>query len=150
MAAGTGSLYGNGATFTLSAGVVDTIISITPGRESITVIPDDYLGVVDAHEVIPGLVATYEPITINCIADIDTLASTTVGVGATNPPALGKVVTGTLTFRPQTGQTTGATLAGTGFLVERQVSPLETDSRVTIEYVWQWDGKTGPAYTAGN
>lgn len=149
MAAGTGSLYGNGATFALSSGAVDTIISITPGRESISVIPDVYLGMVDASESIPGLVATYEPVTINCIANPDTLPSTTAGIGATNPPALGKVVTGTLTFRPRTGQTSGGTLAGTGFLTERQLSPLETDQRVTIEYVWQWDGKTGPAYTAG-
>jgi len=150
MAAGSGSIVGNGSMFSLSSGSVGTIISITPGRESIEDIPDDYLAVADAHEVIPGLVVTYESMTILCIADIDDLAGSTVGIPTPNPPALGKVVTGTLTFRPQTGQTSGATLAGTGYVKERMVGELSTDTRVVIEYVWRWDGKTGPAYTAGS
>jgi len=137
MAAGTGSVYGNGSTFALSSGSVGTIISIDPPEESITDIPDDSLGVTEYHELIPGLVSSLGKMTINTIADLDSVA------------ALGAVVTGTLTFRPQTGQSSGATYIGTGYISRRKVSALETDVRVMIEYDFQFDGKTGPAYTAG-
>ncbi len=143
MAAGTGSVLGNGSTFTLSAGTVDTIISIDPPEETIEDVPDDHLGVQDYHELIPALVAKLGKARLTCIADLDTLA------GTTNAPALGKVVTGTLTFNKQTGQTNGATYIGTGYLSRRKVGELVTDTRVIVEYEWQFDGKTGPAYTAG-
>lgn len=146
MAAGSGSLYGNGSTFAVTGtnATVGTIISIDPPEESVVDIPDDYLGVVAFHENIPGLVATIGKMAIRCIVDIDDLATLTSVV-----PTLGVVATGTLTFRPQTGQSSGATYIGTGYLSRRKVTPLETDTRVEIEYDWQFDGKTGPAYTAG-
>lgn len=137
MAAGTGSVYGNGSTFGLSSGSVGTIVSIDPPEESIEDISDDFLGVVDYHENIPAIVARIGKMAVTCIADLDSLA------------ALGAVVTGTLTFRPQTGQTSGAAYAGTGYISRRKVTSLETDTRVLVEYDWQFDGKTGPAYTAG-
>lgn len=150
MAAGTGSLYGNGSTFTVTGtnATVGTIISIDPAEETVDDIPDDYLGVASYHEMIPGLVVRLGKLTIRAIVDIDVLAAN----DAASPqvlPALGIVATGTLTFRPQTGQTSGATQIGTGYLSRRKVTPLEVDTRVEVEYDWQWDGKTGPAYTAG-
>lgn len=150
MAAGSGSLYGNGSTFTVTGtgASVATIISIDPPEESIEDIPDDYLGVLAYHELIPGLVARIGKMAIRSIVDIDIIAANDVASPAV-APALGAVVTGTLTFRPQTGQTVGATYIGTGYLSRRKLTPLETDTRVEIEYDWQFDGKTGPAYTAG-
>jgi hypothetical protein len=150
MAAGSGSMYGNGATFTVTGtnATVGTIISIKPGAESVDDIPDDYLGVVDQHEMIPGLVVHQGKYRISAIFNPDTIAANDVA----SPhviPALGIVSTGTLTFRARTGQTSGATLIGTGYLSNREVSELATDQRVTIDFDWQFDGKTGPAYTAG-
>jgi len=150
MAAGTGSLYGNGSTFTVTGtnATVATIISIDPPEESVVDIPDDYLGVAAYHEMMPGIVASVGKMTIRSIVDIDVLAAN----DAASPqvlPAVGIVSTGTLTFRPQTGQTVGATYIGTGYLSRRKVTELATDTRVEIEYDWQFDGKTGPAYTAG-
>lgn len=151
MAAGTGSIYGNGSTFTVTGtgGTVATIISIDPAEESVDDIPDDYLGVAGDHEMIPGLVTRYGKMMIRSIVVIDTIAANDLASPAVIP-ALGIVATGTLTFRPQTGQTVGATLIGTGYLSRRKITPLETDTRLEIEYDWQWDGKTGPAYTAGS
>lgn len=150
MAAGSGSLYGNGSTFTVTGtnATVATIISIDPPEETVVDIPDDYLAVASYHELLPGLVISLGKMTIRSIIDIDTLAAN----DAASPqvlPALGVVSTGTLTFRPQTGQTAGATWIGTGYLSRRKVTALEVDTRVEIEYDWQFDGKTGPAYTAG-
>lgn len=150
MAAGTGSLYGNGATFTVTGtnATVGTIISIDPAEETVEDIPDDYLGVTSYHETIPGIVARIGKMTIRAIVDIDVLAANDAASPAVLPQ-IGITSTGTLTFRPQTGQTSGATWIGTGYLSRRQVTPLQTDTRVEIEYDWQFDGKTGPAYTAG-
>lgn len=149
MAAGSGSVYGNGSTFTLAAGAVATIISIDPPEESVDDIPDDYLAVAGYHEMIPGLVAHIGKMRITSLLDLDDLAASAIDVGS-QAPTLAKVTTGTLTFRPQTGQTTGATYIGTGYLSRRKVSELVVDGRVTIEYDWQFDGKTGPTYTAGS
>lgn len=151
MAAGSGSMYGNGATFTVTgtSATVGTIISIDPPEESVDDISDDYLGVVDYHEMIPGLVAHLGKMRITAIFDPDTIATN----DAASPnvlPAIGITTTGTLTFRPRTGQTSGATYIGTGYLSRRKVSELATDQRVTIEFDFQFDGKTGPAYTAGS
>src|SRR5262245_53160021 len=110
MAAGSGSLYGNGSTFTVSGtnATVGTIISIDPPEETVDDIPDDYLGVTAFHEMIPGIVARIGKMGLRCVVDIDDLATLTTVV-----PTLGVVATGTLTFRPQTGQTNGATYIGT-------------------------------------
>ncbi len=144
-------MYGNGATFTVTGtnATVGTIISIDPPEESVDDISDDYLGVIDQHEMLPGLVVHQGKMRITAIFNPDTVAANDVA----SPhvlPALGIVSTGTLTFRARTGQTTGATLIGTGYLSKRKVSELATDQRVTIEFDWQFDGKTGPAYTAGS
>lgn len=151
MAAGSGSLYGNGATFTVTgtSASVGTIISIDPAEVTVDDIPDDYLGVTAYHEFMPGLVAHLGKMRITAIIDIDLPAANDVASPAVIP-AVGIVATGTLTFRPQTGQTAGATEIGTGYLSRRKVTELATDTRVMIEYDWQWDGKTGPAYTAGS
>lgn len=150
MAAGTGSLLGNGSTFTVTGtgATVATIISIDPPEETVDDIVDDYLGVVAYHEMIPGIVAHLGKMRITSIVDIDVIAANDVAVPPVLP-AIGIVTTGTLTFRPQTGQSAGATLIGTGYLSKRKISELATDQRVTVEYDWQFDGKTGPAYTAG-
>jgi len=144
-------MYGNGATFTVTGtnATVGTIISIDPAEESVDDIVDDYLGVVDQHEMIPGLVVHQGKMRITAIFNPDTIAANDVA----SPhvlPALGIVTTGTLTSRARPGQTPGATLIGTGYLSKRKVSELATDQRVTIEFDWQFDGKTGPAYTAGS
>ena len=151
MAEGTGSLIGNGTTFTVTGtnATVGTVIAITPPEESVDDIDDDYLGVTDYHEMTPGLVAHLGKMQITSIFNPDAVAAN----DAASPhvlPALGIVTTGTLTFLARAGQTTGATLIGTGYLSKRGASELATDQRVTNQLDWQFDGKTGPAYTAGS
>jgi hypothetical protein len=137
MAAGTGSLLGNTTTFALSSGSVGTILSMKPGKQSIAVIPDDGLATTSNHQVKPGLLTTY---------DMDEL---TVVFNPDSIPTKGSVVTGTVTFAPRTGQTVGATKAGTGFVCGFEEQEIANDTRIVATVNWQFDGKTGPTYTAG-
>ncbi len=138
MAAGSGSLLGNGTTLVFSAGGVGVVVSLDPEEESVASVPDDSLATVGHHEVIPGKLIT---------------AGEMSGVSVFNPddvPALGTVVTATLTYVPRTGQTVGAVRAGTGFLTKRKVTAIENDSRILLNWSFQFNGKTDPTYTAGS
>jgi hypothetical protein len=137
MAAGTGSLLGNAATFALSSGSVGLIVSIDPEEETIEAIPDDDLSITGNHQKKPGLLTMIGEMQLVCVFNPDSV------------PAKGTVVTGTLTYAPRTGQTNGAVRAGTGFVVKRKVQSIENDTRVLINIAFQFDGKTGPTYTAG-
>lgn len=138
MATGSGSLLGNGTTLTFSSGGVGYIVSIDPEEESIVAIPDDAINTTNTHQVIPGKLTTVGEMS---------------GVSIFNPddvPALKTVVNATLTYVPRTGQTNGAVRAGSGFLTKRKVTSIENDVRVLLNWSFQWDGKTGPSYTAGS
>jgi hypothetical protein len=137
MAAGTGSLLGNGTTFALSSGSVGTIISISPEEESIVAVPDDDLSTSTNHQKKPGQLTEIGEMELVCVFNPDSV------------PALKTVVTGTLTFAPRTGQTNGAVRAGTGFIAKRKVQSIENDVRIVVNISFQFDGKTGPTYTAG-
>lgn len=63
------------------------------------------------------------------------------------PPISDSAETLTITFPNPSGGTSGATLEGTGFVTEWAfTSPLE--DKMTASFTWQWDGKTGPTWTA--
>lgn len=131
-------MLGNGATFTLNTGSVGTIISLDPPEETIGEVNDDSLGTTDFHEFVAAKVADTSPLTGVAVFNGGTL------------PSLGTQLTGTITYPLGTGQTTGATFAGTGFFTRRKIGELALDSRVVLEFSFRFDGKTGPAYTAGS
>jgi hypothetical protein len=140
MASGTGSLLGNGTTFVLSAGSVGTIVDMDLPEEVIAIINDDSLAVTTQHELIGGKLTEVGQMTGNVIFNPDSM-----------PPISRTSVTGTITFQPRTGQTTGATLAGTGFVFRRKPTSVENESRIMCEFGFQFDGKTTElAYTAGS
>jgi len=141
MAAGTGSLLGGGTTFAFSSGGVGTIVSMDPEEESIAAVDDTSLATSAAQfaaQAIPGKRRETSEMSGVSVFDPDTV------------PALGTVVTGTLTYLPRTGQTVGAVRAGTGFLTKRKVTSIENDARILLNWSFQFDGKTGPTYTAGS
>lgn len=137
MAAGTGSLLGNGATFVLSSGSVGLVVSIKPEKEALAVIDDNDLSVTGNKKKKPGLLTDIGEMQLVCVFNPDSV------------PAKGTVLTGTLTYAARTGQTNGGVRAGTGFVFEREVQSIENDTRVLINISWQFDGNTGPTYTAG-
>lgn len=132
-------MLGNGATFTLSSGSVGRVISLDPPEETIVDVPDDALDTTDYHEYVPGKVA--EPGAVSGVA----------AFAADALPALGGTpVTGTITYPVAPGDTNPATFAGTGYFSSRKVGELMLDTRILVNFTFRFDGKTGPAYTAGS
>ncbi len=68
------------------------------------------------------------------------------------PPLTAATETITITYPMRSGESTAATLAGTGFLIRDKSADIEVNQSGVIEgeYTVKWDGKTGPAYTAGS
>jgi hypothetical protein len=134
------SLLGNGTTFAITTPsvAIGAVVNITPGNRAVASIDDDSLAVTGDHELIPGLLKSNGPDTLTCIFDPDDV------------PEPGTVATGTLTYPPKTGQTNGATKAGTGFIMDVQEQAIENDTRVLVQFQWQFDGKTGPSRADGS
>jgi len=134
------SLLGNGTTIALTAPAVTigAIISIQPGGQSIEAIDDDSLAVTGDHEFIFGKLRMNGPEILTGIFDPDD-----VPIASPTPSTI------TLTYPPKSGQTNGATKAGTGALVRVDPSPIENDVRLLVEIELHWDGKTGPTRTDG-
>jgi len=129
---------GTGSTFVLSAGDVGRVTSIGGFDEEISDIPDDDLASAGHNEYCPGGRIEHTPIEVGVVFDPNDTTS------------LGTVVTGTVTFPVQGVESSGATLAGTGFLRKRSLSGLENNERIEGNYEFRFDGKTGPVYTAGS
>ena len=66
------------------------------------------------------------------------------------PPIAGAAETITITYPIKAGQTAGGTLAGTGFLIEATGPDCVNGELMSNTFMVQWDGKTGPTYTAGS
>ena len=70
---------------------------------------------------------------------------------STKPPITDDPETVTITFPLRAGEVTPATLAGSGFLMRRKGPDVEVNADETMmgESDLQFDGLTGPTYTAG-
>ncbi len=66
------------------------------------------------------------------------------------PPIGSAPETVTITFPVKSGQSAGGTLAGTAFLTEATGPDLVNGELMSNTFMVQWDGKTGPTYTAGS
>lgn len=135
---------GNGATLTLALFTGTTaitaaldVISISPGNMTVSPIDVSTLATTGFMEKIPG-----------DLADIGESTATfkwLTGVAVpTLPSAAG---TCTLTFPLRTGETTAATMTGTGFITGVQVPSMENGALQVGTITWQWDGDTGPSNT---
>lgn len=60
----------------------------------------------------------------------------------TNPETI------TVTHPLASGESTAATIAGTGYVTRRKFPDLETNALKMGEFDIQWDGLTGPTFTA--
>lgn len=129
---------GHGATLTLSTSALSfNWTSIDLGEETIDDIATSHLGSTGYKEYVPGDLKEGGSITIPFQFDNEAAL-----------PGLGTVETATVTFPLASGQTTAATLAGTGYLKRLKRPNLQTDTLQDGELVFMWDGGTGPAFTA--
>ena len=132
------ALTGNGASISISGftGTVQTISGIEHTREALDVTP---LDAADFEEVDPAPLRS--PGSVDVVYFYDS---------SNEAPLSGDAGTVTLTFPLKSGQTTAATLSGTGFLTRAAVTELNNTAKTMGEITVQWDGKTGPTYTAGS
>lgn len=136
---------GNGASLTLA--LFDGTVAITAA--------------LDVIEITPGAI-TVAPVDVSTLAssgneetiptDLAALAESsatfkwlTAGTKPTLPSAAG---TCTVTYPLRTGETTAATITGTGFLTNLTPPTLANGQLQVGSVSWKWDGDTGPSFTA--
>jgi len=135
---------GNGATLTLALFNGTTaitaslsVISITPGAMTVSPVDVSTLATSGYMESIPGDLASIAEST----ATFKWLTSATI---PTLPSATG---TCTLTLPLRSGETTAATMTGTGFITTLQAPVMENGTLQVGTIGWQFDGDTGPSFT---
>jgi hypothetical protein len=69
-----------------------------------------------------------------------------------SPPVAGAPETVTITYPLRAAQTVAGTLAGTAFVTQAKGGDItvDPDGVMVGEFMLQWDGLTGPTYTAGS
>jgi hypothetical protein len=136
---------GNGATLTLALFSGTTAITaaldvmeITPSAITVGKVNVSTLATATHHEAIPDDLADSGDNTA-------TFKWITTGAKPTLPSVAG---TCTITFPLRSGETTAATITGTGFLTSITPPPLSNGTLQQGTVAWQWDGDTGPTITA--
>lgn len=136
---------GNGATLSLAifngtsaiTASLD-IISISPGEVTVASVDVSTLATTGVMEKIPS-----------DLADVGESTATfkwlTAGAKPTLPSAAG---TFTITFPLRSGESTAATMTGTGFLTRLKAPDFQNGQLQVGELSWQWDGDVGPTLTA--
>lgn len=131
-------ITGNTATIVFGTSAwTGAIIEITGLPEEVPVLNKSTLSTSGDEELMPGDLTARTPITIRAYADMD------------NMPPLKTVETTTITYQKKSGQTNGATLAGTGFINSRTGPTNQNNQLCIVEFTFQFDGVTGPTYTDG-
>lgn len=131
-------ITGNTATIVFGTSAwTGSIVEIGGLAEDVPVLNKSTLSTSGQEEYGPGDLSTISPITIRAFADMD------------NMPPLKTVETITITFQKKSGQTNGATLAGTGFINSRTGPTSVNNQYCMLEFTVQFDGGTGPTYTDG-
>jgi hypothetical protein len=136
---------GNGATLTLAlyngttaiTAALD-VITVSPGALAVAAIDVSTLATSGTMEMIPSDLASVGESSA-------TFKWLTSGTKPTLPSAAGTI---TLTFPTRTGETTAATMTGTGFITQFQAPSLANGELQVGNVSWQWDGETGPSFTA--
>lgn len=136
---------GNGATMTLAifngtASITASLdlMEITPSAITVEKIEASTLATSGHKEYLPGDLS-------DSADNTATFKWMTDGVKPTLPSGAG---TFTITMPARTGETTPATITGTGFLTSITPPPLSNGTLQIGTLAWAWDGDTGPSITA--
>ena len=133
---------GNGATLTLSAdggSTTYTIVSITPGDQSIEALEVSHLGTTDNKEYIKSDLKETPEGSAEVLFDVNTALPT--------PGSATQTIT--ITFPKEVATATAAaTLAGSGFVTSVSYPELVSDTVMRATINWKMDGFTGPTFTA--
>lgn len=133
---------GNSATVAFgTSGFSANVYSIGGTSQSREALEDSHLGTTNQKTFIPA--DLIEPGEFEIEFEWDQSFSTF-------PPIAAAAETVTITFPLKSGETTAATLAGTGFLTEASGPDVENGTIMRGSATIKWDGKTEVAYTAGS
>ena len=130
---------GNGATLTFSGFTAD-IVEMTPGAYKRAVVDTTHLGTTGSMTSCPGDLYSVDEITIKFNWDS----------GDTLPDITAAAQTTTVTWPLGSGESTAANLTGTGYMTELGFPTFVNDTLQQAELKIQYDGATGPTYTAGS
>jgi hypothetical protein len=130
---GTGTTVAFGTATTFSP----KLRSIKLGAETVSVIDISHMGTTAYREKMHGDLK--EPLTVTLEADYN--PSLTVPLGNV-------AETVTITLPIPAGGSSGATIVGTAFLSSASDADVPLEDKMTATYVIQFDGFTGPTYTA--
>lgn len=129
---------GHGASFATSSSTLNgRPRAIRTSNSGIQKVSSEALDTTDFMTYKPGDLAEPEEITFPFLFDSE-------GVY----PAKGAAETGTLTWPLASGQTTAATYAGSGFIMDVKLPDFEINTIQEGELTFAFDGETGPTFTA--
>lgn len=130
---------GNGAIITFTSGSFSALVtSIEPGAKSREALDASHLATSGDAEMIPGDLWRHDVWTINCLGDPTSTAKM-------EPPTANDTLTIALANQGATG---AAIYAGTGFVTTIQPPSIANDTILAFSFGWQFDGYTGPTFTA--
>ena len=144
--AGSDGRTGQGVTLTFgTSGFTASLHSVTGTERTREPVEDSHLGLASGSEM------TFVPNDLIDGGEFTFRYEWNQSFG-TFPPITGAAETVTVTFPLRSGETTNATLAGTGFMTRDKGADIELNSASVMEGegTIKWDGKTGPTYTAGS
>lgn len=128
---------GNSATITFgTSGFTANFHSVEVGEETRPVIDTSHLGTTNYETSMPGDLRTTPEITATFEFDPNT-----------QPPISAAAEVITLTFPVPSGSSSGATLAGTGFVTSFGGPTLENNQLMTATLTVHFDGITEPAWS---
>lgn len=136
------AMTGNGTTLTFgTSGFTANIYTISGTEQSREALEDSHIGTTGEKTYIAD--DLIEPGQFDIEFEWDQSFSTF-------PPISHAAETVTVTFPLKSGETTNATLAGSGFLISSSGPEVANGTIMRGSATVKWDGKTGPTYTAGS
>lgn len=133
---------GNATTLTLgTSGFTGSIIEMSGSEETRPALKDSHLGTTPRETYVPD--DLYEPGEF-------TGRYYTDGAVSSHPSITAAPETCTKTYPLKSGQSTPATLVGTGFFTRKKHPDVKNNELMAGEFTFKWDGRTGPTYTAGS
>lgn len=132
---------GNGATLVFAAfGFTPRVVSIDGLEETLEALQDSDLSTTNYHTMCPADLKEISPMTAAIRWEQDDV-----------PPIDGTVGLITLSYQLESGESTPATLTGTGFITGRTSPNLANNEIAEGSITFQFDGKaTEPTYKAGS
>ena len=132
---------GNGATITFAtSGFTPLLVTIDGLEQTLEALQDSTLATTNVHTYCPADLSEISPMSATIRWEQDDV-----------PPLDGTIELITITYQLESGESTAATLAGSGFITGRRSPDLANNEIAEGTFTLMFDGKaTEPTYTPGS